>query len=89
MTHLVREIKKYDHRRVAAVMESSGYTWVRPNHGPKNVGRMVHGLPRCELELILEKLRGRSRAPERSGLRGFLRRAVELWACYVSGLHKK
>lgn len=53
--HLVREMKKYGHVRVANAMYAIGYSW--PRRRPTNIERMVEGVPRCALEQILAILR--------------------------------
>lgn len=54
--HLVREMKKYGEVRVANAMAVVGFEWKNPKHRPKNIERMVDGLPRCELKRILNAL---------------------------------
>ena len=55
--HIVREIKKYNHIQVANAMFEAGYYWDKPKRRPKNIEKMVMGLPRCKLEEILGYLR--------------------------------
>lgn len=55
--HLVREMKKHGDIRVANAMFACGWTWKNPRRRPKNIERMVEGLPRCELVRILDELR--------------------------------
>ena len=54
---LVREMKKYGDTRVAYAMYSCGYRWRVRRRRPTNIERMVEGLPRCELERILQALK--------------------------------
>jgi len=54
--HLVREMKKYGDVRVANAMFSLGWHWKNARHRPTNIERMVQGLPRCDLERILQVL---------------------------------
>ena len=54
--HLVREMKKFGHIRVANAMGALGWYWKNPRNRPTNVERMVQGLPRIDLERILNKL---------------------------------
>ena len=55
--HLVREMKKYGDVRVANALSECGWTWKNPRRRPKNIERMTEGMPRCELERILNALR--------------------------------
>jgi hypothetical protein len=43
--HLVREMKKYGDVRVANALSECGWTWKNPRRRPKNIERMVEGLP--------------------------------------------
>ena len=55
--HLVRAMKQYSDVRVANAMSACGWSWKNPRCRPHNIERMVDGLPRCELERILNVLR--------------------------------
>lgn len=50
---IVRSIKKYNHVHVANALWKLGYGWRNPKHRPTNVERMVNGLPRQDLVLVL------------------------------------
>lgn len=54
---LVRTMKKYNERQVANILNAMGYYWKNPKRRPKNIEKMVEGLPRCELEVIVHKLK--------------------------------
>lgn len=54
MMHIVREMKKFGHVRVANTMFALGWRWRKRR--PINIERMVQGLPRCHLEQILNML---------------------------------
>ena len=54
---LVRTIKKYNERQVANILNEMGYCWKNPKRRPKNIEKMVEGLPRCDLEAIVQKLK--------------------------------
>lgn len=58
--HIVREMKKYGHVRVANAMFALGWIWTNPNRRPHNIERMVQGLPRCELLRLLNQLQKES-----------------------------
>jgi len=53
--HIVRKIKRcYHHTSVANAMHAAGYVWRRKP--PTNIDRMLEGVPRCDLEFILQYL---------------------------------
>lgn len=54
---LVHQMKQYSHIQVANVMGAIGYRWGNPRRRPHNVEKMVEGLPRPVLELIVNKLK--------------------------------
>ena len=54
--HIVRQMKKYNHIQVANAMFKAGYSWRNPKRRPKNIERMVMGLPRVVLDEILGHL---------------------------------
>ncbi len=56
MTHIVRSIKKYHHTSVANAMDAFGWTWKNPKQRPTNIERMLEGVPRIDLVLILRYL---------------------------------
>lgn len=56
MSHIVRSIKKYHHVRVANAMSALGWGWKNPKRRPTNIERMLEGVPRIDLVLILRHL---------------------------------
>ena len=52
----VRKIKSYNEIQVANILSELGYFWKNPKRRPKNIEKMVEGLPRHVLEVIVKKL---------------------------------
>jgi hypothetical protein len=50
-------MKKYTHIQVANVLGDIGYYWKNPKRRPHSIEKMVEGLPRPVLELIVNKLK--------------------------------
>ena len=42
----VRKIKSYNEIQVANILSELGYFWKNPKRRPKNIEKMVEGLPR-------------------------------------------
>ena len=57
--HIVRSIKKYHHTSVANAMDAFGWVWKNPKQRPTNIERMLEGVPRIDLVLILRYLEER------------------------------
>jgi hypothetical protein len=50
-------MKKYSHIQVANILNAMGYYWKNHRRRPHNIEKMVEGLPRCVLEVIVLKLK--------------------------------
>lgn len=55
--HLVRVMRRYSEIQVANILAEMGYYWSPTKRRPKNIEKMVQGLPRCDLEVIVQKLK--------------------------------
>ena len=54
--HIVRDIKKHYHTKVANELFAMGYQWPIPKRRPTNIDSMLSGLPRHHLEMLLALL---------------------------------
>jgi hypothetical protein len=60
MMHIVREIKKYHHTQVADALYEIGFVWKYWKRRTHNIDKMLTGMAKCHLEIILSILeRGR------------------------------